>query len=150
MSLQRLYNPLVRWLLRSPLHRLMSGSTLVLTYTGRKSGCEHSLPVNYASDGETLLLVGARDHAWWRNLRGGVPVSVRLLGRDYRGVATAFEGDAAVAEGGLLTLLRRVPQYRAYWGVALDTADNPVEPEAMSKIAAGNTLVRIGSLQPAT
>jgi deazaflavin-dependent oxidoreductase (nitroreductase family) len=148
MNLWRLYNPLVRWLLRSPLHRLMSGSTLLLTYTGRKSGRKYALPVNYVRDGETLLLVGARDHAWWRNLRGGAPVTVRLQGQDCEGAATAFEGEAAVAEGGLLTLLRRVPQYRRYWGAALDAEGGPVEPEAVSRIAAGNTLVRIGSLQP--
>ncbi|MFN8539603.1 MAG: nitroreductase/quinone reductase family protein [Thermomicrobiales bacterium] len=91
MKLQRLYNPLVRWLLRSPLHRLLSDSTLLLTYTGRHSGTAYSVPVNYVRDGETLLLVGGRDHAWWRSLRAGVPVTVRLQGRDYAGTATAFE-----------------------------------------------------------
>jgi deazaflavin-dependent oxidoreductase (nitroreductase family) len=148
MNVQRLYNPLVRWLLRSPLHRSLSGSTLLLTYTGRHSGQERSLPVNYLWDGESLLLVGARAHAWWRNLRGGVPVRMRLQGRDYAGVATAFEGDAAMTDGGLLTLLRRVPRYRTYWQVALDAAGNPEEPQALSRIAAENTLVRIGALRP--
>lgn len=148
MNLQRLYNPPARWLLRSPLHRLISGSTLLLTYTGRQSGKDYSLPVNYVRDRETLVLVGARDHVWWRNLRGGVPVTVRLQGRDYRGIATASEGEVAVADGGLLTLLRRVPQYRAHRHVALDDAGNPVEPQALARVAAGNTLVRIGSLQP--
>lgn len=148
MKLQRLYNPLVRWLLRSPLHRLLSGSTLLLTYTGRHSGMAYSVPVNYVRDGETLLLVGGRDHAWWRSLRAGVSVTVRLQGRDYAGTATALEREAAVADGGLLTLLRRVPQYRSYWHAPLDAAGNPVEPQALARIAGGNTLVRIGSLQP--
>jgi deazaflavin-dependent oxidoreductase (nitroreductase family) len=148
MKLQRLYNPPVRWLLRSPLHRVLSNATLLLTYTGRRTGKQHALPVNYVRDGDTLLAVGARDHAWWRNLRGGVPVTLRLRGRDYQGAATAFEGDAAVAEGGLLTLLRRVPQYRAHWGVALDAHGNPVDQRALARVAAGNALVRIGALQP--
>jgi deazaflavin-dependent oxidoreductase (nitroreductase family) len=149
MNLQRLSNPLVRWLLRSRPHRLMSGSTLLLTYAGRESGRECSRPVSYVRDGETVLLVGARDHAWWRNLRGGVPVTVRIQGQENRGIATAHEGDAAVADGGLVALLRRVPRYRTYWGAALDAADDPPEPQSLARIAAGNTLVRIGSLQPA-
>jgi deazaflavin-dependent oxidoreductase (nitroreductase family) len=148
MKLQRLYNPLVHRLLGSPLHRVMCNSTLLLTYTGRRSGRAYSLPVNYVRDSDTLLAVGARDHSWWRNLRGGVPVTLRLQGRLHRGCATAFEGESAVAEGGLLTLLRRVPQYRAHWGAALDADGDPVDPRALARIAAGNVLVRIDSLQP--
>ena len=148
MRLQRLYNPLVRWLLRSPFHRVMSASTMLLAYTRRRSGREYALPVNYVRDGDTLLAVGARDHSWWRNLRGASPVTMRLRGCEYTGIATAFEGDAAVAEGGLLTLLRRVPQYRAHWGAALDTDGNPVDPQVLARVAAGNVLVRIGSLRP--
>ena len=45
------------------------------------------------------------DHFWWRNLRGGAPVKVRVRGREMEGVAEAFEGDAA--EGGLLTVVQR-------------------------------------------
>lgn len=148
MNLQRLYNPLVRRLLRSPFHRAMSGSTLLLSYTGRRSGQPRTVPVGYVRDGDTLLAVGARGHVWWRNLCDGAPVTVRVRGRDYRGRAMAFVGGAAVGEGGLLTLLRRVPRYRAYWRVTLDASGNPTDPQALARIAAENALVRIGGLQP--
>jgi hypothetical protein len=46
--MNRLVNPIVRMILRSPVHRLLSGSLAVMTYTGRKSGRRHSLPVMYA------------------------------------------------------------------------------------------------------
>ncbi len=38
MTLQSLGNPFVRALLRSRLHGLLSGSLLLVTYTGRKTG----------------------------------------------------------------------------------------------------------------
>ncbi len=143
---QRLYNPVVRWLLRSPLHRLLSGSTVLLTYTGRRSGRRHATPVGYRRDGATLLAIGAREHRWWRNLRDGAPVTVRVRGRDYRGTASAFEGAAAITEGGLLTLLRQVPQYRAHWRVALDADGMPTNPADLARIAADNAVVRIRDL----
>ena len=145
---QRLYNPVVRWLLRSPLHRLLSGSTILLTYTGRRSGRRYATPVGYRRDGATLLAIGAGKHTWWRNLRGGASVTVRVGGHDYRGTATAFEGAAAVTEGGLLTLLRQVPYYRAHWRVALDASGKPTDPADLARIAADNAVVRIGDLAP--
>lgn len=148
MTFGQLYNPLVRWLLRSPFHGAMSGSTMLLTYVGRRSGRRRTVPVNYLRDGETLLAVGAHGHAWWRNFRDGAAVTVRVRGHDFRGRATAFEEGAAVDEGGLLTLLRRVPQYRRHWRVTLDPSGNPSDPQALARIAAENTIVRVGGLRP--
>jgi len=94
VTLQRLASPFVRALLRSPLHGLLSGSLLLVTYTGRKSGRMFTIPVLYAeNDADVLVYVGrSRDKVWWRNLRGSAPVAVRLRGRDLRGTATAVTG----------------------------------------------------------
>lgn len=77
MKWQQLYNPIVIRLLRSPLHGLMSKSTMLLTYTGRKSGRIYTTPVNYGQDSSTLLTVASRNHSWWRNFRGGAGSSAR-------------------------------------------------------------------------
>ena len=75
-------NPLARALLRSPLHRLMSGRVLVLRFRGRRSGARYDVPVVYsrAEDGalEAATSVYGR---WWRNLESGAPVSVLFRGR---------------------------------------------------------------------
>ena len=78
----RTINVVVRALLASPLHRLLSGSVLLLTYTGSSSGRPHTLPVQYARDGDCLaVLVGdSANKQWWRSLRQPVPVQVRLAG----------------------------------------------------------------------
>jgi hypothetical protein len=67
----RLVNPVVRLLLRSPLHPMLSRSLVILSYQGRKTGRWRSLPCMYARDGQDLYVVpGQPDRkVWWRNLR---------------------------------------------------------------------------------
>jgi deazaflavin-dependent oxidoreductase (nitroreductase family) len=75
--------------LRSPVHRLLSGMAIELRYTGRRSGREFTLPVQYARDGERLL-VAVQDPStttWWRNFRTPHEVSVRLRGTVRLGTA---------------------------------------------------------------
>ncbi len=144
MRRQRLYNPIVVSLLRSPLHGVMSKSVMLLTYRGRRSAREFTTPVSYVRDGDNLLVVGSRDHSWWKNLRGGAPVLARVRGRSLEGIAEAFEGEDA--EDGLLAVLRAVPAYRRYWGVELDAIDRPEDPEALARIARDNTRVRVRNL----
>lgn len=50
----RLVNPLMKLLLRSPLHGLVSKRLMLLTMTGRKSGKQYSIPVGYTQVAETL------------------------------------------------------------------------------------------------
>jgi hypothetical protein len=53
----RLVNPVVRLLLRSRLHPLLSGSLLILSYQGRRTGRWRSLPCMYARDRQDLCIV---------------------------------------------------------------------------------------------
>lgn len=142
--MQKLYNPIVIRLLRSPLHGVMSGSTMLVTYAGRRSGKEYTTPVSYVRDGNDLLAVGSHEHSWWRNLRGGARITVRVRGLDIKGVGEAFEDQAA--EEGLIAVLRAVPAYRRYWAVELDAEGQPKDPGALRRVAAANALVRIRDL----
>lgn len=96
--LQRLGNLFVIGLLRSPLHRLLSGSLLLISYQGRRSGRRFTIPVMYAErEGTLTILVGHPERkTWWRNLRHGAEVEVRLRGDTLRGQATVTD-DAAAA-----------------------------------------------------
>ena len=46
-ALYSLINPVVKVILRSPLHGLMSRNTILLEFKGRKSGKIYSTPVSY-------------------------------------------------------------------------------------------------------
>ncbi len=147
MRLQKLYNPVVASILRSPLHGLMSKSVMLRTYRGRRSGRSITTPISYVQDGKDLLAVASRDHAWWKNLRGGAPVRVRLRGRQLEGTGGTFEGETA--KEGLLDVLRAVPAYRRHWGVELDEGGQPKDPAAILRIARENALVKISDLTEA-
>lgn len=90
-------NTIVLAVLRSPIHRLLSGLALELRYTGRRSGRRYVLPVQYARAGDRLVLwpQGAERKAWWRNFRSPAAVSVRLAGRMYHGTAQVVDPDDA-------------------------------------------------------
>ena len=93
--LNRTGNPVVRALLRSPLHPLLSRRLALISYTGRRSGREWTIPVGYALNGDRVTIaVGAAEHKrWWRNLRGGAPVRVRIRGRERAGHAEVTGGE---------------------------------------------------------
>jgi hypothetical protein len=50
-----LVNPIVRALLRSRAHRLLSGSLLLLDYTARRSRGRYVFPVMFASAGADMV-----------------------------------------------------------------------------------------------
>jgi deazaflavin-dependent oxidoreductase (nitroreductase family) len=106
-------NPIVRLILRSPLHLLLSAAVMLITVRGRKSGKEYTIPVQYVQSQDDVYVVPGTPErkTWWRNLRGGAPVSVRLRGRDLNAQAAVLAGEAdraAIAEA-LRQFLRRFP-----------------------------------------
>ena len=84
-SLANLFFP---FLLRSPLHIFLSGSILLITFTGRKSGKVYSTPVQYIRDGDTLTVFTYRNPVWWHNLRDGATVELLVRGESHKGTAS--------------------------------------------------------------
>ena len=91
-------------MLRTPLHRIMSGGLVSITFHGRKSGKAYTATANYLKDGEALVVT--TDGPWCKNLRGGAPVTVHLQGRDISGVAEAVT-DSTEVEWVLRAMLAR-------------------------------------------
>lgn len=119
------YNVFMKWILRSPLHRILSKNTMLITVTGRKSGRPITTPVNYVHIGNVLSITSYRQRTWWRNLRGGAPVTLRLLGKDIHATANVIEDDVGVSQG-LMAHLQKVPEYAKYYQVSLDSSGQPV------------------------
>jgi deazaflavin-dependent oxidoreductase (nitroreductase family) len=92
-------NSIMAAVLRSPLHGMMSRSLLLLTYTGRRSGKQFTLPLQYLEDGTTLAIwAGAPGgKTWWRNFETPEAVTVRLRGVDRAGTAHLITNAAARA-----------------------------------------------------
>jgi hypothetical protein len=87
------FNAGVAAIVRSPRWgRLAGRGTVLITYTGRRSGRTFTIPVSCRRAGEELTIGVKFPDAknWWRNFLGeGGPVSVRLDGVDRSGHATA-------------------------------------------------------------
>jgi deazaflavin-dependent oxidoreductase (nitroreductase family) len=75
----------------------LSRRLLLITVTGRRSGRTFTIPVSYVEeDGRLLIQPSAPERKlWWRNLRGGAPVRVRLRGQDRTGQAVAHGDERA-------------------------------------------------------
>jgi deazaflavin-dependent oxidoreductase (nitroreductase family) len=140
-------NPVVSFLLRSPLHGLLSKNMLLITVTGRKSGKPYATPIGYVQRGDELLIVSSPDRTWWKNLRGGATVKVHLQGRDLIGHGIAIEDRAEVAES-MIGLLQAAPQYQKYLGVSLTPDGRPLDPAALVQAAQSRVMVKITGLHP--
>jgi deazaflavin-dependent oxidoreductase (nitroreductase family) len=95
----RLVDPVVRAVLRSPAHRMLSGSVLLLEYTGHRTGLRRALPVMYAPAGKDLVVMAGHPttKTWWQNF-GPDPRAVQVTVRDGRRDCTARRPDAGTAD----------------------------------------------------
>jgi deazaflavin-dependent oxidoreductase (nitroreductase family) len=111
------YNKLMIWLLRSPLHGMISRSIMLITYSGRKSGRVYTLPVNYLREDGLFTVISFRDRTWWRNLRGGAQVTLRVMGLDLKAVGEVVEDEERVTRL-LLVFLQKLPHYARYFDIS--------------------------------
>jgi len=134
------FNAFVKLLLRSPLHGLM-GSVMLITVTGRKSGRLITTPVQFVRDGADLLVTSDRGRKWWRNLRGGAPVTVRLKGEELSGRGEVTDDSQGVAEG-IAAYLRAAPAAARWFKIAVDSEGRP-DPADLSRTADSRVVTRI-------
>jgi deazaflavin-dependent oxidoreductase (nitroreductase family) len=117
-------NKIMKFVLRSPVHGLVSKTVLLITFTGRKSGKTYSTPVSYSQHDDQVYIFSHA--AWWKNLRSGTPVKLRIRGRDLQGRAEQpVAEDKQVVAAGLTAHLQKVPSDARYYGVTFDDRGNP-------------------------
>jgi hypothetical protein len=134
------FNPLMEWLLKSPLHRLISGNTMIIYFKGLKSGLEYHTPVGYLQMDDTLLTVSSKDRTWWRNLRCGAPVSVLMKGKMLPAQACAFEDEEGVEEG-MIAFIKYNPRMAGAFKVNVG-ADGQPEPVSLQQAVSTRVIVR--------
>jgi hypothetical protein len=122
-------NVIMRLLLRSPLHFISSSSLMLITFTGRNSGRQFTTPVRYFRDGETVRSFTSAESQWWRNLRGGADVVLRIEGRDAPYHATAVQNDSEEVRKRLQQYLGLFPQDAAYHDIRLNRDKSPVSED---------------------
>lgn len=131
----------ISFVLRSPFHKMLSGSFMLITVTGSKTGKAITTPVNYAAEGNTLWVASFRQRSWWRNLRGGRAVILKLRGQEVRGTGRAIEEKPEV-EQALREYLQRLPQNAKYFDVSLDE-QGQLNPADLKRAAQDRVMVEI-------
>ena len=134
-------NELVKVILRSPLHGLLSKHRMLLTFTGHRSGKRYTVPLSYVQEESTILCVTGHS-SWWRNLRGGAPVKVMLKGQARAGMAQAIVDDPAMIAQGLQKLLQAIPSDAKYHTVKRNLNGQP-NAEDIARVASSSILIRI-------
>ena len=125
-TLYSVINPVVKFILNSPLHGLMSRNTVLLEFKGRKSGKTYMTPVSYhATDGH-LHCFTDKGNKWWHNLEGGDDLRVTLRGRPMTGQPTVSVDGSARAQAALHDFLIASPRDAKHAGVELDSNGQPV------------------------
>ncbi len=136
----KLMNPVVRLLLRSPLHGMVSKALMLLTFTGRKSGKRYTIPVAYVRQNDVVTVFTS--HAWWKNLRDGAPVQVEIQHVRRTGTAVAISDDVPAIAAQFLADLRANPTLAKTYHIPLDATGEP-DADAAGRMAAHEVLVRI-------
>ena len=115
-------NPLVAWLLRSPLHPLLSRGLALLHVHGRRSGRDYWIPVGYQRDGDaiTVLVSRASRKQWWRNYRESGPVEILVRGRTLRGRARVLPPGSEAFRAAFDATFRRLPALGRQFGIRYD------------------------------
>jgi len=130
----------MKFVLRSPMHSVVSKTVLLISFTGRKSGKTYTTPVDYSQDGDQVTIFTHAD--WWKNLRGGAPVTLRIRGQDLQGVAEPVAEDKQAVAAGLAAHLQKVPSDAKYYGVTFDDQGKP-RTEEVEKAAQSAVMLRI-------
>jgi deazaflavin-dependent oxidoreductase (nitroreductase family) len=133
-------NRAMKFVLRSPVHGMVSKSVLLITFTGRKSGKTYTTPVSYSQhDGQVTVFTHAD---WWKNLRGGASVTLRLRGMELQGLAEPVAEDKQAVAAGLIAHLRKVPSDATFYGVTFDDNKNP-RTEEVERAARTVVMIRV-------
>jgi len=124
----RVLNPVVKGLLRSPLHGLASKNVTLLHFTGRNSGKQYVTPLSYVRDDHTIWLLSGHTTRWWKNLRGNQStVSLEIARKTYRGTAQLWEHDSEELRTYARRYLTALPRDAKVYGIQLDADKRPVE-----------------------
>lgn len=145
-------NPIVKFLLRSRVHSIWSKSLLLITFTGRKSHRKFTTPVRYVVVDGVIRCFTSSTNLWWRNLKGGAEVKLRVAGEEAWYRAEAIFDEPERIKAALIHYLTLYTQDASYHGISVNkdgslneqdltrAANEAVVVEARAIVSRGNSL----------
>ncbi|NRB38257.1 MAG: hypothetical protein HRU20_07270 [Pseudomonadales bacterium] len=123
MLIYRVINPVMKSLLNSPFHPVLSRRIMTVSYTGNKSGKAYSTPVSYYREGDKVYCF--TNGVWWRNFRTGADVVLRMKGKDYPGHATVNTESEEEKLDTMMAYFKAIPSDGKFYGVSFDANKDP-------------------------
>jgi len=139
-------NDFMSWVLRSPLHGMLSSGMMLITVTGRKTGKKYTTPVEYFRENGNLWVMTNRDRTWWKNLKDGEKVSLLLKRKPVIAIAE-LELDGCAVETHMHEYLQHMPQAAKPLGIRIENGNPNVED--ITRAAKDRLFVKIKPLQSA-
>lgn len=133
-------NDVMSWMLRSPLHGILSDGMLLITVTGRKTGKQYTTPVGYYREAGYLWVITSRDRTWWKNLRGGAEVALLLKRKPVTAIAEPDLDEQAV-ETRMYEYVKHVPQAAKPLGIRMENGN--ANAEDIARTAKDRLFVRL-------
>ena len=134
----RVLNPVVRTLLRSPLHWPLSRWFVLLSWTGEKSGQQRSTPVSYVQE-DSVAWVTAADK-WTKHVVGNETLRLRLRGAWTSASASQVENEESLQQH--VRLFSDHGWFRWLAGIPKRNGE-PDEAQVAKDIESGRKLIRI-------
>ena len=132
-----LINRVMKMLLASPAHGLLSGSVMTIYFTGRRTGRDRSTPVRYIrGDANVVTSLTSRQTRWWQNFLSPAEVQLQIAGRRVAAVACSAPDDTTRIEAALKETLDRFPGDAPYHGLTRSPT-----PEAFAAAVANDVIV---------
>lgn len=122
-------NDFMSWVLRSPLHGMLSDGMLLITVTGSKTGKKYTLPVGYYRENGFLWVITSRDRTWWKNLRGGAEVGLLLKRKPVTAIAEPDLDEKSV-EARMVEYIKHAPQAAKSLGIRVENGNANAEDVA--------------------
>ncbi len=139
----RMTNVTLSLLLRSPLHKRISNTLLLLTFQGRKSRKKYRFPVGYIYEGkDDLIILTPAMRSWWKNFRQSASVIVYIQGQRRQGTARAFHDDPEAVAQGITMFLQHNPKAAPMYRVELNVSGEPT-PETLHRVIPHWNVVRV-------
>lgn len=127
-------NRVVKLLLASPAHGLMSDSMMVMHYRGRRSGRELATPVRYIRDGEVIIASTSSSTNWWRNLENAGVAQLLIAGENVKMKPEVIRNNDQIVLPILQSILAKHPADAVYMDVGLK-GGKPIEQELLDALA---------------
>ena len=114
---------------------------MLIRLTGRRTQRVYTIPVRYLKNGDAVWAFTSLETTWWKNLRGGATVTLRIGGeeRPYRAEAIADAPDEI--RSALGPFLAQFPQDVPYYDISLGP-DRRVSQSDLEKAASRTVWIR--------